>query len=58
LPPPFDLLLKAAEQRVHKYAKNRRSYMAEIKWERDLNAALAKARQGGKPIFHDFWFSQ
>jgi hypothetical protein len=30
--------------------------MAEIKWERDLNAAKEKARQSGKPIFHDFWF--
>jgi hypothetical protein len=30
--------------------------MAEIKWERDFNAAREKARQTGKPIFHDFWF--
>jgi hypothetical protein len=30
--------------------------MAEIKWERDLEAARGKARQSGKPIFHDFWF--
>jgi hypothetical protein len=32
--------------------------MAEIKWERDLNVALEKAKQTGKPIFHDFWFGE
>jgi hypothetical protein len=31
--------------------------MAEIKWERGLNVALEKARQNGKPIFHDFWLA-
>jgi hypothetical protein len=30
--------------------------MAEIKWERDLNVAMEKAKKAGKPIFHDFWF--
>lgn len=30
--------------------------MGEIRWERDFEAALAKARQTGKPIFNDFWF--
>jgi hypothetical protein len=30
--------------------------MAEIKWERDFNAALEKARKNGKPILQDFWF--
>lgn len=30
--------------------------MAEIAWERDFNAALAKARQFETPVFLDFWF--
>jgi hypothetical protein len=30
--------------------------MAEIKWERDFETAIAKAKKGGKPVFHDFWF--
>jgi hypothetical protein len=30
--------------------------MAEIKWEKDFNAALERAKKTGKPIFHDFWF--
>lgn len=30
--------------------------MGEIIWERDFDAALAKAGQAGKPIFNDFWF--
>ncbi len=30
--------------------------MAEIKWERDFDAALGKAKKAGKPIFQDFWF--
>jgi hypothetical protein len=30
--------------------------MAEIKWERDFNAAVEKAKKSGKPIFQDFWF--
>ena len=28
----------------------------EIKWERNLNAALEKSKKAGKPVFHDFWF--
>jgi len=30
--------------------------MAEIRWETDFDAALAKARKSGKPVFQDFWF--
>lgn len=30
--------------------------MGEIKWERDFNEALEKAKKTGKPIYHDFWF--
>jgi hypothetical protein len=30
--------------------------MVEIKWERDFNTALEKAKKIGKPIFQDFWF--
>ncbi len=30
--------------------------MGEIRWETDLDAALAKARNSSKPVFLDFWF--
>ncbi len=30
--------------------------MAAIPWETDFDAALAKAKQTGQPIFQDFWF--
>jgi len=30
--------------------------MAEIKWERDFNIAVEKAKETVKPIYHDFWF--
>ncbi len=30
--------------------------MGEIRWETDLDAALAKARKSVKPVFLDFWF--
>lgn len=30
--------------------------MAGIHWERDLDIALEKARNAGKPVFLDFWF--
>jgi len=30
--------------------------MAEIKWETDLQAALALAEKSRKPVFLDFWF--
>ncbi len=30
--------------------------MVEIKWERNFDAAVAKAKRSGKPIFQDFWF--
>ncbi len=30
--------------------------MAGIAWEKDFDAALAKAKETGKPIFQDFWF--
>ena len=30
--------------------------MAEIKWERDLQATLALAEKAHKPIYLDFWF--
>jgi hypothetical protein len=30
--------------------------MAGIDWETDFDAALAKARGSGKPVFTDFWF--
>ena len=30
--------------------------MAEIKWERDLQAALALSAEKHKPIYLDFWF--
>jgi thiol:disulfide interchange protein len=33
-----------------------RDAMGEIRWETELDAALAKARQSGKPVFLDFWF--
>lgn len=31
--------------------------MAEIKWERDLQAALALSAASHKPIYLDFWFN-
>jgi hypothetical protein len=30
--------------------------MGEIKWERDFNIAVEKAKKTVKPIYHDFWF--
>jgi len=30
--------------------------MAEIKWERDFNAALRTAKEAKRPIYLDFWF--
>ena len=30
--------------------------MAEIKWEKDLQAALALSASSHKPIYLDFWF--
>jgi len=30
--------------------------MADIRWERDFEAALTKAEKEGKAVFHDFWF--
>lgn len=30
--------------------------MAGINWERDFNSAIEKAKNAGKPVFHDFWF--
>ncbi len=30
--------------------------MAEITWERDLQAALALSANSHKPIYLDFWF--
>ena len=30
--------------------------MAGIQWETDFGAALEKAKQGGRPVFQDFWF--
>ncbi len=30
--------------------------MGEIRWERDFNEAVKKAKKEGKPIYHDFWF--
>ena len=30
--------------------------MVEIKWERNFDAAVEKAKKSGKPIFQDFWF--
>jgi hypothetical protein len=30
--------------------------MAEIKWERDFNAVVGKAKKSAKPIFQDFWY--
>jgi len=30
--------------------------MAEIKWEKDLEVALERAKEEDKPVFHDFWF--
>jgi len=30
--------------------------MAEIRWEKEFASALKKAKERGKPIFHDFWF--
>lgn len=30
--------------------------MAGICWETDFDAAIAKARESGKPVFQDFWF--
>ncbi len=31
--------------------------MAEIKWERELQAALALSAESHKPIYLDFWFN-
>ncbi len=33
-----------------------RCVMAEIKWEKDFEAALERAKKEGKSVFHDFWF--
>jgi hypothetical protein len=30
--------------------------MPGVRWEADFDAALAKARSSGKPVFLDFWF--
>jgi hypothetical protein len=30
--------------------------MGEIRWETDLDPAVAKAAKSGKPVFLDFWF--
>jgi len=30
--------------------------MAEIKWEKDFQTAVALAGKTNKPLFHDFWF--
>jgi len=30
--------------------------MAEIKWEKDFNAALRMAKEAKRPIYLDFWF--
>jgi hypothetical protein len=30
--------------------------MGEIKWERDFSKTIEKAKEMGKPIYHDFWF--
>lgn len=30
--------------------------MAEIKWERDYQGALERAKKERKPIWHDFWY--
>lgn len=30
--------------------------MAEIKWERDVQAALGLAEKAHKPVYLDFWF--
>jgi hypothetical protein len=30
--------------------------MVAIKWESDFETTIAKAKKGGKPVFHDFWF--
>ena len=29
--------------------------MAGIKWEKDFNEALKKAKKEGKPVYQDFW---
>jgi hypothetical protein len=34
----------------------RRYVMAEIKWERDFETALERAKREAKPVLHDFWF--
>ncbi len=36
--------------------RDRRYVMAEIKWEKDFEAALERAKKEGKAVFHDFWF--
>ena len=30
--------------------------MVEIKWERNFDAAVEKAKKSRKPTFQDFWF--
>jgi len=30
--------------------------MTELKWERDVQAALALAEKAHKPVYLDFWF--
>lgn len=30
--------------------------MAGIRWEREFEAALEKAKRTGKPVFQDFWY--
>lgn len=31
--------------------------MAEIKWEKELQTALALAEKAHKPVYLDFWFN-
>lgn len=30
--------------------------MTDLRWIRDFEAALRKARDTGRPVYHDFWF--
>ncbi len=32
--------------------------MAGIRWEREFEVALEKAKRTGKPVFQDFWFKE
>jgi hypothetical protein len=56
---PFPLLTPSLfrdKRKPRTMNRDRRYVMAEIKWEKDFEAALERAKKEGKAVFHDFWF--